>query len=160
MADEAKKKCKELAIEDVNTTKMSKKEFKEMAKQACLAKDEEYLRKLANKSKKCDRIMEEGYGKKDYFTNQNIFKARKYFITRVSMTRFAGNYTHDQKFKRTNWLCRCLLAREVEAHLTSSACPVYADLREKYGDLSGDSELVAYFGEVLARREALEEEEE
>ena len=49
LADEAKKICKELAIEDVNTTKMSKKEFKEMAKQACLAKYEEYLRKLANK---------------------------------------------------------------------------------------------------------------
>ena len=46
----------------------------------------------------------------------------------------------------------------MEAHLTSSACPVYADLREKYGDLTDDDELVAYFGEVLARREALEEE--
>ena len=48
----------------------------------------------------------------------------------------------------------------MESHLTSSTCPVYADIREKYGDLSSDEELVNYFGEVLARREALEEEEE
>ena len=76
------------------------------------------------------------------------------------MTRFAGNFSNDIKFKRTKWMCLCLMEREVESHLTSSTCPVYADIREKYGDLSSDEELVNYFGEVLARREALEEEEE
>ena len=160
LAREAKRICEELGIEDVNNTIKSKKEFKELVKDACLVKDECNLRKLAEKSKKCERIIEEGFGKKKYFTEQSIYKARKYFSTRVSMTRFAGNYTNDRKFKRTNWLCRCLLARESEVHLTSSTCPIYADLREKYGDLKDDKELVAYFGEVLARREALDEEEE
>ena len=130
------------------------------AKAACLAKDEEVLRRLASKGKKCERIMEEGFGKKEYFTKQNIHKARKFFSARVGMTRFAGNYSRDLKFQKTNWMCRCLLSREVEVHLTSSSCPVYADIREKYGDLTTDDELVAYFGEVLARRQALEEEEE
>ena len=90
----------------------------------------------------------------EYYTKQNIHKARKFFSARVGMTRFAGNYSRDRKFQKTNWMCRCLLSREVEVHLTSSSCPVYADIREKYGDLTTDDELVAYFGEVLARRQA------
>ena len=160
LATEAEKICKELMIEDVNVTHKSKKEFKEDAKRACVNKDEETLRRLAKKSKKCDRIMEEAFGKKEYFTKQSIFKARKYFSTRVFMTRFAGNYSRDQKFKKSNWLCKCKVAREVEEHLTSTTCPIYSDIREKYADLTTDDELVAFFGEVLARREALEEEED
>ena len=158
--EETKKICKELGVEDVNATNMSKKEFRKVFKHACEVKDEESLRKLAKNSKKCERILEGSFGKKEYFLNQSIHKARKYFATRVGMTRFAGNFSNDIKFKRTKWMCLCLMEREVESHLTSSTCPVYADIREKYGDLSSDEELGNYFGEVLARREALEEEEE
>ena len=160
LAKEATNICKELNIEDVNETNKNKKEFKEDAIRSCLIKDEEVLRKMANKGKKCERIMAGEYGKKEYFSNKSIFQARKYFCTRVSMTRFAGNFSHDQYFKKTNWLCHCKMAKEDEAHLTSTTCPVYADLREKYGDLTSDDELVAFFGEVLSRREALEEEED
>ena len=159
LAKETKKICEELGIEDVNVTNMGKKEFKAEATEACLVKDEETQRRLASKSKKCERIMADDFGKKEYFSQQSISKARKYFCTRVSMTRFAGNYSHDKRFQKSNWLCRCLLAREEESHLTSSSCPVYADIREKYNDLTTDEALVSFFGEVLARREALEEEE-
>ena len=160
LAEETKKICEELVIEDVNTTSKTKKEFKKIVKKACEIKDEENLRKLAQKSKKCERMLEDRFGKKEYLLKQSIYKARKYFTARVGMTRFAGNFSNDLKFKRTNWMCLCLVEREVESHLTSSSCPVYADIRENYGDLSSDDELVRYFGEVLARREALEEEEE
>ena len=72
LAKEAKRICEELKIEDANETNKSKKEFKADAKAACLAKDEEVLRRLASKSKKCERIMEEGFGKKWNITPSKI----------------------------------------------------------------------------------------
>ena len=74
--------CEELGIEDVNVTNMGKKEFKAEATEACLVKDEETQRRLASKSKKCERIMADDFGKKEYFSQQSISKARKYFCTR------------------------------------------------------------------------------
>ena len=53
-------------------------------------------------------------------------------------------------------MCKCLLSKEKEAHLTSQHCPVYSDIREKYSNFDNDEELVAYFDEVLERREVIE----
>ena len=36
---------------------------------------------------------------------------------------------------------------------------MYGDIRQKYGDMDSDENLVGFFGEVLARRESLEDEE-
>ena len=38
-------------------------------------------------------------------------------------------------------------------------CSVYADIWEKFDSLEDDESLVKFFGEVLARRDALDEEE-
>ena len=38
----------------------------------------------------------------------------------------------------------------------SGQCQVYGDLIEKYSDLAEDDQLVQFFGDVLARRDALE----
>ena len=54
---------------------------------------------------------------------------------------------------------RCREAREEEGHLLSGTCAVYGDIRARYGELREDSDLVTFFGEVLERREELEEEE-
>ena len=81
-------------------------------------------------------------------------------MTRYGMQPFAGNFSHDKRFARSQWLCRCREAREEEQHLLSGSCPVYGDIRATYGDLREDKDLVAFFGEVLERREELEEEEE
>ena len=37
-------------------------------------------------------------------------------------------------------------------------CPMYQDIREKYSDLSDDSDLVKFFNEVLERRSELDGE--
>ena len=81
------------------------------------------------------------------------------FRTRTSMQKFAGNFSRDRRFEKTGWLCRCGLEREEVAHLTSGTCPTYMDIHEKYEDLSTDENLVRFFGEVLARRDALDLEE-
>ena len=72
------------------------------------------------------------------------------------MHRFAGNYRHDRAFLRTGGLCRCGTAPEQEQHLTSGECPLYADIVEKFDDLTDDQSLVSLFREILARREALD----
>ena len=70
---------------------------------------------------------------------------------------FAGNYSHDQRFARTDWLCRCLKAKEDESHLISGNCEVYGSLRGEYGDLSIDENLVKYFNAVLSMRDTLDD---
>ena len=69
---------------------------------------------------------------------------------------FAGNYSHDRRFQKSDWLCLCKESREDKAHLTSGQCKVYGDLSEKYSDLTDDNNLVQFFSEVLARRDLLE----
>ena len=71
---------------------------------------------------------------------------------------FAGNYNNSNKYKQTNWLCICKQSREEENHIRT--CLVYQDIREKFGSLEDDENLVQFFSEVLARRDALEEDSE
>ena len=40
-----------------------------------------------------------------------------------------------------------------------SHCKIYEDIREKYGCLDNDEKLVAFYGEVLQRRDDLDEKE-
>ena len=92
-------------------------------------------------------------------SNQTIAKVRNFFYTRIKMQPFGGNYSKDKRFSRTEWMCRCAEEREEESHLMTGNCPVYGDLREKYGDLESDENLVSFFSEILARRDSLEEAE-
>ena len=73
------------------------------------------------------------------------------------MLPIAGNFSHDLRFRRTGWLCRCG-AREQEEHIRSH-CQLYEDIREKYGELDDDDKLVAFFSEVLLRRDDMDEKE-
>ena len=75
------------------------------------------------------------------------------YRTRVRMQPFAGNYSHDKRFSKSNFLCRCGVSREKESHITSGKCPVYEDLRIKYDNLDSDENLVKFFLEVLERRD-------
>ena len=106
---------------------------------------------------KCERILSDEYGQKEYFSSKNPTEVRNYFSTRVSMLALAGNFSQDKRFIRTGWLCRCG-AREKQEHIRSH-CKLYQDIREKYDNLDDDEKLVSFFMEVLKRRDALEEKE-
>ena len=151
--------CEELRVEDVNNTSLSKKDYRQIFIDACKMKHEEVLRKQAESQSKTKRIFEDNYGSKAYFENTNIFEARQIFRARTKMMPFAANFSGSNKYKRTNWLCKCGV-REEESHLVEGRCPVYQDIWEKYNNLEEDTELARFFGEVLARRTALEEQEE
>ena len=151
--------CKELKIESVNKTNQSKKNYRKIVTEACHKLNEERLRKEAENKVKCQRIMKEPYGRKKYIDGKIIQKVREQFRTRVGLQAFAGNYSHDKRFSKTQWKCRCENSIESEVHLLEGQCPVYGNLRDKYDDLENDENLIKLFNEILAMRKTLEEEE-
>ena len=153
LASETKQICQDLGIENCNTTRMSKIDYKKILLSACHAKNEANLRSQAKG--KCVRISSETYGKKDYIKQTNIHNVRQTFRSRFGLQPFAGNYSKDRRFQKSSWLCLCKEAREEESHLMSGKCSVYGDLALKYKDFSKDEVLVQFFTEVLARRDQL-----
>ena len=159
LSKEAESLCEELKIESVNETLLSKNDYRKLVMKACKERDEEVLRADSQNKSKCDKILEDKYGMKEYFKDKNIHQARQLFRTRTKMQPFAGNYSSSQKYRRTNWMCACGTAREEEGHLVRGECPLYRDIWESYESLEADTQLAGFFGEVLARRDAIEEED-
>ena len=158
LAQETKAICEKLGIEDCNITSLSKGDYRKLVTAACHKKNEEIIRNEASE-KKCQRIRDEEYGKKDYIYSQTISDTRKWYRTRYFLQLFAGNFSHDKKYAKSDWLCRCQEAIEEEVHISSGKCKVYGDLSSKFGDLQEDKNLVEFFTAVLDRRDRLEDED-
>ena len=139
-------------------TLLSKREYKIILNKACHTKNEQILRATAS-DVKCSRIRQEPYGKKMYTQSTNMEDSRKWFRSCFGLLPFAGNFTHDRRYAKTNWLCRCKTSREEEGHITSGTCHVYGGLRTQFGDLENDENLVRFFQAVLDKREELEDED-
>jgi hypothetical protein len=164
LAREAEEISRRLVVEDPNTTEMTKRGYRREVTKACHQYNEMELRqKMLNKEgevmEKCRRIAEDSYGRKEYFGGKVPREVRSYFATRVSMLPLAGNFSHDKRFARTGWWCRCGEEREEEEHVRD-ACPLYQDIRDKYPSLQEDSNLVKFFDEMLSRRDDIDEVEE
>ena len=156
LGKESQKICEQLKIESVHTTRLDVKQFRKVVTEACHKLNEQRLREKAGVGTKAKRIISEKYLKKDYIGKKKIENVRIQFRARYGMLPFAGNYSHDRKFAHSEWLCSCREHREQESHLLAGACRVYGDIRQKYGDLEDDEDLVRFFTEVLERREELE----
>ena len=65
-------------------------------------KNEEWLRKEAEGKRKCEKIMRETFGKKNYITKNKVGEVRNIFKARVGMSEFADNFSKDKRFMRTN----------------------------------------------------------
>ena len=128
--------CQSLNIEDCNTSQLDKLGYMKLVTSAIDLENEKRLSLLAYG--KCERILGEDYGKKDYISKKNIFSVRQQYRARFGLEKFAGNYSNDRRFSSTEWLCRCEEAREEESHLTSGRCTLFGDLRERFGDLHDD----------------------
>ena len=92
-------------------------------------------------------------------STKTIPEARNWFRSKFVLQPFAGNYTHNRKYAKSDWLCRCLEEKEEESHITSGSCKVYGDLTSQFGDLKEDNNLVEFFNAVLDRRDSLEDED-
>ena len=157
LALETRKICTVLNIEDCNITCLGKQDYKKILMEACHMKNKENLQVLARG--KCERIQWEEYKKKPYIGNKTIQSVRVQFRSRFGLQRFAGNYSKDKSFARSNWMCKCLESKESENHLMSGECKVYGDIALKYSDLADDNNLVYLFTEILARRDILDKKE-
>ena len=111
---------------------------------------------MAEGKEKCSRITNEVYEQKGYLEEKNISDVRNTYRSRFGQRAFAGNFTHDNKYSTTNWMCKCEKSKEKEKHITSYNCPVYSDIRSKYQNFDKDEDLVSYFNEVLERRDMID----
>ena len=118
---------------------------------------------MAEGKEKFIRMTQEEYGQKEYIgEKKNILEVRNIYRTRFGQRLFAGNFSHDQSYSKTNWMCKCGISKEKEKQITSSYFPVYSDIRGEYQGFDKDDDLVSYFNRVLDRRDkidALEQDE-
>ena len=138
---------------------MTKNAYRKVITKACHIENEKRLRKQAEGKVKCTKIENEKYGKKLYIKDKDISVARQIYRTRFGMQPFAGNYSKDRRFARTEWLCRCNEARENESHLMDGHCPVYREIYEKYEKLDDDETLARFFNEILSMRDNLDKKD-
>ena len=139
-------------MEAVRDTELSAHDFRKTVTEACHDYDAKMLKEQMKEKTKCSKILSEGYGRKLYSSSSTPSEVREYFSTRVNMLPIAGNFSKDNRFKRTGWLCLCG-EREEQEHIMKQ-CKKYEDIRKKYGD-----SLVRFFREVLERRDRVREEE-
>jgi hypothetical protein len=104
LAKETIQICKDLNIEDVNTTSLSKAAFKKVIDTACRKEQRQRLMKLAEGRVKCSNIPMEVFEKKEYISNTKIKDVRERYKTRYGLQPFAGNFSHDKRFARSEWL--------------------------------------------------------
>jgi hypothetical protein len=156
LAQETTAICKKLNIEDCNITQISNTKYRQYVTVACHALNEKQLREKATATK-CARISKEDYGRKEYIDKNSISDTRACFRARFGLSEFAGNYSKDPKYAKSDWLCLCKQSTESESHLLTGTCKVYGDLKSVFGNLEEDMNLVQFFRAVVDRRDSLEE---
>ena len=159
LAKETEDICTKLGIENVHSTRLDAKKYRQIVTQALHKENERRLLKASENKKKCDTMLKEKYGKREYLKDKNILDSRIHYKTRYKMMNFAGNFKKDKRFSKTNWLCKCQISTEEESHLMDGSCSIYGNIRRKYGDLSGEDDLVSFFSDILEERERLDDEE-
>ena len=76
LAQEVHQICLELGVESAHTTKMSKKVYRSKLTSACHTKNEELIKNDCLGKVKCERILTEDYGRKDYVDNELVSHVR------------------------------------------------------------------------------------
>ena len=106
----------------MNTTKLSKTVFRKTVTVAYHQKNEERLLEEMRGNTKCEKILSDGYGRKQYFEKKLPEQVCQYFATRMSMLAIAGNFSHGRRFARTDWLCRCGQRRSRNTSSATARC--------------------------------------
>ena len=159
LGQEVQQIYEELGVESALTTKVSKASYRNKLIVACHEKNKEKIKSESEGKTKCERILTEKYGRKNYVNYEQIHRVRETYKARFGLLSFAENYTNDKRFSDNGGLCKCKRAIEEEPHLLSGNCEMYSDIRHKYGDLGDDKNLVRFFTQVLEMRDAIDEAE-
>ena len=90
---------------------------------------------------------------KDYFSEKSLATTREIFRIRTNMNEIRGNFKNYAKYNNNRSLCvACGLEEEVNSHVLQ--CSHYKDLKNGR-DFSKNTDLVAFFREVMTRRDKI-----
>ena len=138
LVQEVEQICLELAIQSPAITKQSHKLYRNNQVSACHEKNKEMLISECEGKTKCERMLNEDYGRKEYVDMELIGNVRDTYKARFGMLDFADNYKNDRRFAGVGGLCKCKRDRESEPHLLSGQCEVFGEIRASYGDLKDE----------------------
>ena len=124
LAQEVDQICRELGVESALTTKMSKKVYRSKLISACHTKNEERIKYESEGKVKCERILAEEYGRKDYVDSELVSHVRDTYRARFGLMPFAGNFKKDKRFSGSGDICRCKRNEESEPYLLLGECEV------------------------------------
>ena len=140
---------KELGLEDINETELSKNALKRLVSQACREKNEQDLKADMVGKSKLTALRQEDCNVKPYICSKSLQEVRDTFRVRTQMTNgFKGNFSN--MYKGGNMKCEgCEQVLDTQSHATE--CPAYSDLREGL-NLTVVCDLVTFFRRVMERR--------
>ena len=92
LAQEVENICQELDVQSPAKTTMSNKVYRSELVLACQKKNEELIKEECEGKTKCQRILNEKYGRKSYIDNEQITIVRDTYKARFGLFDFAKNY--------------------------------------------------------------------
>ena len=98
-------------------------------KEACRAKDEVDNKKAMQNMDKMTILKNEDCKVKDYLKLKSLKRVRDIFATRTMMLKFAGDYLHDDRYRKSSWLCEACDLMVVEDQCHIARCKGYEDLK-------------------------------
>ena len=139
----------------VDITKYSKPQWKLLMQKNIQSLNREILLDTMKTSyKKLDhkKCTEDKFELQPYLTNLQTNQARQQFRLRSFMTKTVKmNFPSDVGFKKQLWKCQHCPNIDTQAHIQH--CPAYEHLRAGK-NLDNDQDMVKYFQQVIAMREA------
>ena len=104
---------------------------------------------------KCEEILVENFGLKQYFKDLTVVEARIKFRLKTKMIQVKFNFRNDSKNARQNWICESCDNGCIESQSHIMWCEAYSHLRDGL-DLKSDKDLVKYVSEVATIRQELQ----
>ena len=145
-----------LKLPNVLEERITKTQWKNIAKKAILKENEDDLRKKIMKMEKLKNgdMVKGKCERKDYVKNLSVNDARNIFLKNTCMTRYVKmNYMSEFKYVKELWQCDSC-QRNIDSMNHVLWCPSYRELRENR-NLDDDKDLARYLHDVMAIRSKL-----
>ena len=144
LAQEVTAICREVGLDDVNYITLTKVQVRNAIR------EHHKVEMVSEMGKKMEDLVDSETGRvKEYMLNHNIADSRTMFRYRTKMLELKENM--KGRYSRDSLSCEACSSGDVESQLHVLSCTAYDDIREGL-DLSKDTDLVAYFREVMNRR--------
>ena len=152
---ECKDFSKQLKIENAFLdTKIPKLKFKGIVKRAIAIENKNEIKSMMTKSK-CEDILSENFGLKQYFKDLTVTEARIKFRIKTKMIHAKLNFQNDRRNSRLNWICESCDNSCIETQSHIMWCEAYSHLRDGL-DMKSDRDIVKYFAQVATIRQELQ----